>query len=141
MRTFLLPMLVAPIVAFTSAPMTCSAQTQNTSPSGIAPTYALGEVVRINSSGHQITIRTKDGEIAALLDDKTGFLRIQPGEQTLKNAQQISLTEVEVGDVVMARGKVSDDKKSVTARQVVVMKKAEIAQKRQHSREEWRTRG
>ncbi len=45
------------------------------------------------------------------------------------------------GDRVLALGKVSDDHKSVPARTVVVMNKADIAKKQEAERAEWKKRG
>jgi hypothetical protein len=59
----------------------------------------------------------------------------------LDGATKITLAEVAEGDRVMAMGRVSDDRKSATARVVVVMSKADIAQKQEAERADWKKRG
>ena len=109
---------------------------------GISPNGVIGEVTAIDAAAKRMTVKTDTGAVVAvLLDDKTIYKRVPPGETTLKNATDIALTDVGVGDRVFARGRVADDQKSVPARQVILMTKAAIAQKQEHDREEWRRRG
>src|SRR2546428_5387525 len=109
--------------------------------SGISASHALGEVSAIDAEQRQLTLKTAAGEIVVHLAENTKYLRVQPGEKTLEKAETIALGDIGIGDRVMARGKVADDKKSVAARQVIVMSKAAIAQKQEREREEWNRRG
>jgi len=45
------------------------------------------------------------------------------------------------GDRILVRGKLADDGKSVLAASVIAMKKADIADKQAHEREEWQKHG
>jgi hypothetical protein len=87
--------------------------------------------------------------INAALNDKTVYYRaksdilsraatatIQPSD-----LEKITLAEVGEGDRVVVLGKVADDKKSVPARILIVATKADLAQKQERDREEWRRRG
>ena len=137
--------LVLVLCAF-SAGATASAQTQTPSTTSteipdITPNYALGEVTAIDAGGKRLTVKTKSADVTVLLDESTDYKRVPPGETSLKNAEAITLADVGIGDRVMARGKVAEDRKSVPARQVIVMSKAAIAQKQERDREEWRRRG
>ena len=105
-----------------------------------AVTYAFGEVITIDASQKQIVIKTKDGNITASFDDKTQFKRVPPGVETLDKAEPITLADVSVGDTLMARGRFSEDRKTVLARQMIVMNKKAIEQKQEHDREQWRKR-
>jgi hypothetical protein len=128
-----------------------SAQGQTTQPStvqqksadtGITPNGVIGEVTAINTSGNQLIVKTDAGSIVTVaLNEKTGYLRLAPGEKTLTNATKITLADVGVGDRVWARGKVAEDQKSVPAIAVILMTKADIAKKQEREREEWRRRG
>jgi hypothetical protein len=101
-----------------------------------------GEVVTIDLTGKQMTVKTAAGSVVAVtLDDRTAYLHVPPGEVTLEKAVSIPPGSIGVGDRVIARGKVSEDKKSVPARQVIVMTKADLALKGEREREEWRRRG
>jgi hypothetical protein len=108
---------------------------------GITPNLAVGEVTAIDEAGNRINVKTKDGDIAVLIDAKTIYLKAQPGAKDLKGATPITLAEIGVGDGVIALGRVAEDKKSVPAKRVVLMTKADIAQKQEHDRQEWQRRG
>lgn len=107
----------------------------------ITATYAFGEVVAINQAEKQVIIKTREGNVSASFDDRTQFKSVPPGAESLEGAQPITLADVSVGDILMARGRVSEDKKSVLARQFIVMNKTAIAEKQNRERERWRTQG
>lgn len=126
---------------------TARAQTASPSPAASAPdigitaTLALGDVTEVDSSGRGLTIKTKDGDILVLLSEKTEYKKVKPGETSLQNAEAATLSDIGVGDRVIAMGKVAEDRKSVPARRVVLMTKAAIAEKREQERLEWQRRG
>ncbi len=102
----------------------------------------IGVVTAIDAATKQITIKTDAGpELTVLWQDETTFLRAPPGERDLKNAMKIAVTDIGVGDRILARGRVSDDQKSITATSVIVMTKADIAKKHEADRAEWQRRG
>lgn len=107
---------------------------------GLTATFALGEVIAIDAASHQLTVRTSAGDVVAQFDEKTKMLRLLPGEKSLEKGEAITLGDIGIGDRLIARGKVADDKKSVAARQLIVMSKAAIAQKQERERDEWRRR-
>lgn len=115
--------------------------TQGADP-GIAPKYAIGEVKTIDAAAKQITIKTDAGStVSVALSDRTTYKRLAPGETTLTNATDITFADVGEGDRIMARGTVSEDKKSVPALQIIVMTKGDLAKKQEAERLEWRRRG
>jgi hypothetical protein len=108
----------------------------------ITASRVSGEVVTIDPAGKQMTVKTAAGSVVVVsLDDRTAYLRVPPGEVTLEKAVAIPQDSIGMGDRVVARGKVAQDKKSVPARQVIVMTKADLALKDEREREEWRRRG
>ncbi len=114
---------------------------QGTDP-GIAAKHAIGEVKTIDAAAKQITIKTDAGStVTVSVNDKTTYKRLAPGEQTLTNAADIAFTDVAEGDRVMARGTVSEDRKSIPAMQIIVMTKGDLAKKQEAERLEWRRRG
>ncbi|MCA1576447.1 MAG: hypothetical protein LC794_03680 [Acidobacteria bacterium] len=114
---------------------------QGTDP-GIAAKHAIGEVKTIDAAAKQITIKTDAGStVTVSVNDKTTYKRLAPGEQTLTNAADIAFTDVAEGDRVMARGTVSEDRKSIPAVQIIVMTKGDLAKKQEAERLEWRRRG
>src|SRR6185436_5226401 len=64
----------------------------------------LGEVTA--ADGGSLTIKTVAGvSSTVMLDAKTSYLRIPPGETDLKKATAIELKDVNVGDRVLARSR------------------------------------
>ena len=109
---------------------------------GITPNSAIGEVKAIDPASHQLIVKTDAGSVVTVtVSDKTVYMRLAPGEKTLTNATKIAFAEVAEGDRVWARGKVSEDLKSVPAAALIVMNKADIAKKQDAERAEWRRRG
>jgi hypothetical protein len=128
----------ASVYAQTPASSPAATQTEK----GITPNLVVGEVTAMDAAAKQLTVKTDGGAMVAVaLADKTAYLRAQPGATTLENATPITLADVRLGDRVMARGKVAEDKRSVSARQVIVMTKEAITEKREREREDWQRRG
>lgn len=108
----------------------------------ITPTRISGEAKNIDPSARQLLLATKSGNMVLVtVDERTVYLRVPPGETTLDRAIAISLLDVTVGDRIVARGRVAEDRKSVPARQIIVMTKSDLEQREQRNREDWRKRG
>ena len=119
-----------------------SDSSQQTPDAGITATRVLGEVTQIDGSGKKVVVKTEAGSIVIVtIDEKTEFLRVPPGETALDKAIKTTLAELGVGDKVYARGRVSEDRKSVPAQKLVVMAQADIQKKHERERAEWRKRG
>lgn len=102
----------------------------------------IGEVTALDVAAKQIKVKADNGTIYTIaLTDNTSYLRIPPGEKDLKNAAKIALTDVAMGDRLLARGVLTDETKSVAARTVVIMTKADLAKKHEQDRAEWQKRG
>jgi len=98
----------------------------------------LGDITKVDPGAKQIVIRSSTGqEIMATVVDRTVYLRIAPGETDIKKAAHIALGDIAIGDRARVRGHFTEDQKSITALEVLIMSKADIAQKQQHEREEW----
>jgi hypothetical protein len=120
--------LVAASVAFAQAPPALKS--------------VIGEVTSIDGASKQIKLKADDGAAYTVtLSESTSFLRIPPGEKDLKKATKIAFSDVAVGDRALARGPLEEDTKTVPARTVIIMTKADLAQKHEHDRAEWQTRG
>ncbi|HEY0408165.1 MAG TPA: hypothetical protein VGC89_20675, partial [Pyrinomonadaceae bacterium] len=118
-----------------------TAATQSTD-AGVTPNGVIGEVKTIDLPAKMMTVKTDAGSLVlVMLNDATIYMRVPPGEKTLDKAAKIVATDVGLGDRVFARGKMANDRKSVPARVVVVMTKADIAQKQERDRAEWQRRG
>lgn len=108
----------------------------------ITAKYAIGEIKSVDTTAKQLTLKTDAGSMVSVsLNDKTTYKKLAPGEQTLTNATDVTFADLAEGDRVMARGTVSEDRKSVPAVQVIVMTKGDLAKKQEAERLEWRRRG
>jgi len=107
-------------------------------PAGTAKPVGVVKAV----SGNIITLTTDAGSaVSILVGDSTRIVRIAPGQKDLKDATPIQLQEVQVGDRILARGKASDDGKSLEASSIVLMKESDLTAKQEHDREDWQKRG
>jgi hypothetical protein len=119
-----------------------SDQTQepSTPPSTAGTLKPVGVVKAI--SGNTITLATDAGPtLNIIVQDSTRLVRISPGQKDLKDAAPIQRQDVQVGDRILARGKPSDDGKSVQASSIVLMKESDVAAKQERDREDWQKRG
>src|SRR5688500_14725993 len=108
----------------------------------ITPNRAQGEVKAIDLAGKQLILKTDAGSLVTVVfADNTSYMRVAPNATTLDGATKIAVTDVAEGDRVMAMGRVADDRKSATARVVVVMSKADIVKKQEADKAEWQKRG
>jgi hypothetical protein len=101
---------------------------------------AVGAVKAI--SGSSITLLTDAGsEMTVTIQPTTRLVRMEPGQTDLKSAPTIQLSDVQVGDRLLAAGTPSDDGKSLAATTAVVMKKSDVTEKQQQDREAWQKNG
>jgi Cu/Ag efflux protein CusF len=139
------------IFALTACALTAGAQVYGQTTEGAAATKTstsvtanrvIGEVTAIDATAKQVTVKSDAGTpVAVMLDEKTIYLRTLPGAKNLEGAAKIALADIRIGDRVYARGTVAADQKSIATHQLVVMTKADIADKQERDREEWRRRG
>ena len=118
---------------------------QTTAPSSdpaITSLSVTGVVTDLKPDTRQVIVKTAAGsEVTVTLGDRTTFMRIPPGEKTKDKFIPITPADFGVGDSVFARGRMSEDRKSMPALEFYVMSKADIAQKRERERDEWTKRG
>jgi len=105
----------------------------------VKPSVVPGEVSFVSASA--IVLQTKDGAVSAALSDKTEYKRVSPENPSLKTAVAATFADIGVGDKVIVTGIMASDKKSIPARAVYLMTKADIAGKQTKEQEQWRTRG
>jgi len=102
----------------------------------------IGEVAALDAPARRLTLKPDaGGSVEVAIEEHAAILRTKPGVSTLADATPVPLEEVLVGDRVLARGALSQDKASLTARQLVVMTRDDIARKQEADRAEWRRRG
>ncbi len=111
-----------------------------------APSGQTGAVRQVGTvkaiSGSNVTLASDSGsELSVSIPEGTRMLRMAPGQQDLKSATPIQLSELQVGDRILVRGKISDDNKTMLAATVVVMKQSDLAEKHQRDLRDWQRRG
>lgn len=90
-------------------------------------------------SGNNIVLTTDSGgDVNVVVQAAAKLVRVEPGQKDLKEAAPIELKELLPGDRILVRGQLGEDGKTVLATAVIAMKKASIAEKQAHEREEWR---
>ena len=100
----------------------------------------VGVVTAID--GGRLTLKTDGGhEVTVIPQQSATYLRVQPGAKDLAGAAKIAAGDIGVGDRVLARGRLSEDQKTVDATSVVVMTKADVAKKHAADNAEWQRRG
>jgi len=98
-----------------------------------------GEITAI--AENKITINTANGPVAVILNDKTEFKRTPAEKPSIAAATAAALSDAAVGDKVVVSGFPATDGKSIPARTVYLMTKADISQKHAKEAAEWKTRG
>jgi co-chaperonin GroES (HSP10) len=138
---FLLTSWIALAVVFLTIVLSSpafAAQSQDAAAAAIAK--PVGTVKAL--SGNTITLTTDAGStVSIVVQESARLVRIAPGQKDLKDATPIQLSDVQVGDRILARGKASDDGKSVAASSVILMKESDVSAKQEKDREDWQKRG
>lgn len=113
-------------------------------PQQAAPNAAAKQVVGAIQSitADSITLKTDAGQtITIAIQGSVRALRVAPGQTDLKTATPIQLSDLQVGDRILARGVPTVDGQSVSATLIVAMKRSDVEAKQQLDREDWQKRG
>jgi hypothetical protein len=114
---------------------------ENQQASGPAQTARVVGSIRI-INGSSLTLAPDKGpEIQVIVGSSTRFIQVAPGATNLKNATPAQLGDLQIGDRILAGGKLSDDGKGIAASTIVVMKQSDVAAKQEHDREDWQKHG
>ncbi len=109
---------------------------------GVTANGVIGEVVAVDAKAKQVFVKTDAGSVVTVaVADTTQFKKLPPGETTLSKATDMTFDALTAGDRVFARGALSEDRKTVTARMLIAMTKTDLAQKHEADRAEWGKRG
>src|SRR6266516_420134 len=100
------------------------------------PPQAVGTVKSVNDN--PVVLTTDDrSELTLTFADSARIVRAAPGPTDLKSAPAISISEIQVGDRVLARGQAGEGG-AIVASSAIVMKQSDVAERQQREREEWR---
>jgi hypothetical protein len=93
-------------------------------------------------SGNTITLATDDGPTVTItVPDGTKVQQLAVGSTDLKTATPSQMSDIAVGDRLLSSVKPGDTPTSFIARQVVLMKSGDIAQKNAAEQADWRKNG
>lgn len=121
------------------APAGLLAQTAPATSATAGTVKQMGSIRKI--AGLELTLGTDQGaELAIHVASGARLLRLAPGQTDLKSATAIQLSDLQVGDRVLVRGKLAADGVSVDAAAIIVMKQQDIAQLKQQELLEWQRR-
>lgn len=142
MKTFGSIRVLCVLALLASASVLTAQTTAPTSDPAITSLSVMGVVTDLKPDTRQVTVKTAAGNVVTVtLSDRTTYMRIPPGEKTKDKFVPIAATDFAVGDTVFARGRMTEDRKSMPALEFYVMSQTDIAQKREREREEWSKRG
>ncbi|MGE5055845.1 MAG: DUF5666 domain-containing protein [Acidobacteriota bacterium] len=100
----------------------------------------IGRIKTIN--GGTITLSPTSGsDIAVTVQPNARILRLTPGEKDLKNATPLQLQDLQVGDTIRVRGAGSEDGKTISALEVIVITSSAVAAVTDQVRQDWQKRG
>jgi hypothetical protein len=103
-------------------------------------TKQLGTIKAI--TGNEITLTSDaQSEVKVVVPDTARLVRIEPGQKDLKNAVPVQMKDLQVGDRILARGRASDDGKSLAASGIIVMKSSDLEATKEKERAEWQKSG
>jgi hypothetical protein len=131
------------VVIYSAPPIRAAYSAQDSAQTAAGAPKTPAQVGTIKSiSGNNLVLTSDAGaEVNVDVRDSTKIVRIAPGQKDLKDAQAIALTDLQVGDRILVRGKVGEDGKTFSAASIIAMKKADIADKQSREREEWQKSG
>ena len=142
MKTFGSIRVLCVLALLASASVLTAQSTAPTSDPAITSLSVMGVVTDLKPDTRQVSVKTAAGNVVTVtLSDRTTFMRIPPGEKTKDKFVPIGATDFAVGDTVFARGRMTEDRKSMPALEFYVMSQTDIAQKRERERDEWNKRG
>lgn len=105
----------------------------------VKPSVIAGD---ISSLGEKMAVvTTKTGAVNVVFTDQTVFKRVSAVNPDFKSATDGAVTDIGVGDKLTVTGILATDGKSIPARTVYFITKADIASKNAKESEEWRRRG
>ena len=133
-------LVLAEVVAGISLCLAAAAAEQT--PPRPKPDSRIGEVSAIDPEGYQMTVTLDAGGVLKVVaSEQTPVLRAAPGATSLADAKPTAFSTIAKGDRVLVRGSVAEDALSMKAKQVVVMVREDIAQKREAEKADWAKRG
>jgi hypothetical protein len=105
-------------------------------------TVIIGVITEISLESKRMIVKSDTGgDLAISLDKGTIYRRLPIGEKSIAGAVLIEPSEIHPTDRILVQCAVSEDGKTIMARQLVIMSQADLLKRQQVDREAWRVRG
>ncbi|MFQ3639530.1 MAG: hypothetical protein SNJ62_05915 [Chloracidobacterium sp.] len=115
---------------------------QESAPQAPTSVTIVGVVTDLDIETSTITVKSDTGETVVFpYDDKSQFKRLPLGKTALADAVPVTLVEIEIGDRVTAKKRLTADGKVSPITLMIVMSKGDVAKKQEIERAAWRERG
>ncbi len=102
----------------------------------------IGTVTELDIETSTITVKSDTGEVVVFpYDDKSQFKRLPLGKTAMADAVPITLADIELGDRVTAKKRLTPTGGVAPITLMIVMSKGDIAKKQEIERAAWRERG
>ena len=119
---------------------TASAAAQQAPAQQTTLTQKVGALKSIN--GNALVLAADGGsDVNVTVASNAKIVQVAPGERDLKSATPIALTDLQVGDRILVRGRASDDAKTMMAVGIIAMKSKDLEAKKAQDRDDWQKRG
>ncbi len=105
----------------------------------VKPSVIAGDVTSIDEK--TATVATKSGPVVVNFTDQTVFKKVSAVNPDFKTATDGAKTDIGVGDRLTVTGILAADGRSLPAKNVYFITKADVAAKNAKETEEWRRRG
>ncbi len=139
MKQYLAVLLVGNVLIISAAAGAVTTVRQQHPRGTSAQNSVVGEIVSLDKPMLLITVKIDSGAVIGVrLGSDTVYLRITPDNATVAKTARIELSDLGIGDRVYIRGRLSDDQKTATADQLIVMNKTDVIKKHEEDREAWR---
>lgn len=103
---------------------------------------AAGAVTAVDTAAGQISLKTDQGEpVTVTTSERTAIIHVPPGETDVQKGSRMALSSLSPGDRIVALGAFSDGQKSLQARSILVMTRADLSEIQQKERADWQKRG
>lgn len=102
------------------------------------PASTMGTLTAFRPEAAELEIKADNGSVFTVkIAADTIFRRVQPGEKSLKNAEEVHVTDLSTGDRVL----VTKAPDGVTARRVIVISAKSISSRDEAERKDWNVNG
>ena len=126
-------------VCFLALAFLTSTFAQDAAPKASPYVSVLGTVQKVDAAGKVVTVKPdKTDATTVKFSDQTTFMKMPAGETDTRKATPATAADISEGDRVVARV-LTADPTGKPARTIYIEKKADLAQRREKTQEEWKT--